>query len=48
MSGKWGMVSPKWTKEIIKASYNRGYAQPLPTGGYVSYWGKTSWKKIRG
>jgi len=42
MSGKWGMVSPKWTKEVIKAAYNRGYAQPLPTGGYVSYWEKTS------
>jgi len=42
MSGKWGVVSPKWTKEFIRTSFNRGYGQPLVTGGYVSYWQKTS------
>lgn len=42
MSGKWGIVNPKWTKEVIRAAYNRGYGQPLITGGFTSYWEKTS------
>lgn len=42
MSGKWGVVNPKWTKEVIKQTFNRGYGQPVVTGGFTGYWEKTS------
>jgi len=42
MSGKWGVLSPKWTKEIIKQHFNRGYSQPLITGQWVAWEQKTS------
>jgi len=40
MSGKWGVVNPKWTKEVIKQTFNRGYGQPVVTGGFTGYWEK--------
>jgi len=42
MAGRWGITSPQWTKEFIRTAFNRGYGQPITTGGYVAYNEKTS------
>jgi len=42
MSGKWGVVNAKWTKEVIRSYFNRGYGQPIITGKHTSVWDRTS------